>query len=331
MRLSAEEAVGLSERLLRAEVRRAKVKVPVPVPPTNAWFIGRPDTTLIDCGPLWGDALERLGVGLGEGARLRQVLITHGHPDHHGAVNALVRLHGCRVACHPFDAGAVRSFRGTLDRRYRTWSEAARENGMPDAIVAPMGDHYRALAAMGDDQPQVEPIEDGDRIEAGPLVLEAIHLPGHTAGSVAFLARAERLLFSGDSVLPGITPNPFFEGLFEEASGPGPFLESMRKLRGLSVDFVLPGHGEPMAGLEEVVDLYERHHRERRRAILDVLRSRGQASGFEVVEALFPGVTRIDGWLAMAEVLGHLQHLRTLGEVAEARREGNLVWRATRA
>lgn len=328
MSLSAEQATRLSERLLNADVRRAKLKIPVPVPPTNAWFIGRPETTLIDCGPLWGDALERLAEGLGVGSRLRRLLVTHGHPDHHGAANALSRLHGCKVACHPFDAPAVREFRGTLEHRYKTWSKAARTNGMPEGIVAPMADHYRALALMGADQREVEPLHDGLRIEAGPLVLEVLHLPGHTAGSVAFLAKRERLLFSGDSVLPGITPNPFFEGLFEEASGPGPFLESMAKLRTLPVDFVLPGHGEPLTGLAEVVASYERHHRERRKAILGVLRARGAASGFEVVEVLFPGVTRIDQWLAMAEVLGHLQHLTGLGEVEESQAGGRLLWRA---
>lgn len=322
------DTARLDSTLRRAGVRRAKIEVPVPVPPTNAWMVGEGEVTLVDCGPLWGDALERLRAPLSGRERVARLLVTHGHPDHHGAAAALVKAHGCAVNCHGFDARAVREFHATLAHRYATWAKAARENGMPESVVAPMAHHYRALDGMGDDVGEVRSLEDGERIEAGALTLEVIHLPGHTAGSVAFLARKERLLFSGDSVLPGITPNPFFEGLFEKPSGPGPFLESVGRLRGIPVDWVLPGHGEPLSDLPAVLDLYERHHAERRAAILAALRGRLGATGFEVVETLFPGASRIDMWLAMAEVFGHLQRLEAQGEVERGSPGPPIVWRA---
>jgi len=45
------------------------------------------------------------------------------------------------------------------------------------------------------------PLQDGERIRWGNRVLEVRHTPGHTPGSVCFLA--EGTLFSGDTLFPG--------------------------------------------------------------------------------------------------------------------------------
>jgi glyoxylase-like metal-dependent hydrolase (beta-lactamase superfamily II) len=317
-------------RLKALGIRRAKIPLPVPVPPTNAWVLGKGAVTMVDCGALWGDAEALLHAPLSKGERVERLLVTHGHPDHHGAAAMLVARHGCAVACHTFDASAVREFGATLALRYDRWARAARESGAPGELIRRMDAHYQAIGSLGSDVKVVTPLEGGVRLQAGDLELEVIHLPGHTAGSLAFLARRERLLFSGDSVLPGITPNPFFQGLYEEASGPGPFLKSLEKLRGLDVDLVLPGHGEPLGDLNAVLDRYERHHRERREAILAFLARQKRATGFEIVTELFPRASRLDQWLAIAEVLGHLQHLESMGRVERAAGGGRTEWRVSR-
>lgn len=44
------------------------------------------------------------------------------------------------------------------------------------------------------------PIQNGDLIDLGNLTLEVIALPGHTPGSVCFLLREDRILFTGDAI-----------------------------------------------------------------------------------------------------------------------------------
>lgn len=83
-------------------------------------------------------------------------------------------------------------------------------------------------------------VQDGERFRFGYYELVAIHTPGHTPGSVCFVA-GERL-FSGDTLFPGgpgNTKNPY-------ASFPT-IIESIRdKLFALPDEIqVLPGHGKP--------------------------------------------------------------------------------------
>jgi len=84
------------------------------------------------------------------------------------------------------------------------------------------GDHWQALAAVAkatgartvahpDDAgplpvPVTDPVRDGDTVRVGDVELEAIHLVGHTPGSIALLYRdpsGHPHLFTGDCLFPG--------------------------------------------------------------------------------------------------------------------------------
>ena len=76
------------------------------------------------------------------------------------------------------------------------------------------GDHSGGVAAFGEawvhekdwpmladrDKLRLHPLKEGDVFDCGTYRLEVIETPGHTYGSVAFLEREKKLLFSGDSV-----------------------------------------------------------------------------------------------------------------------------------
>src|SRR5207253_9903415 len=58
------------------------------------------------------------------------------------------------------------------------------------------------LAHPADGMPvPTEPLEDGERIQVGSIEVLALHTPGHTAGSMCYLAGDH--LFSGDALFPG--------------------------------------------------------------------------------------------------------------------------------
>jgi len=88
----------------------------------------------------------------------------------------------------------------------------------------------------------ISKLRDGEIIVAGDHKLEVIHTPGHTSGSICLYDRKNRILFSGDTVFP--------DGSFGRTDLPGgesrDLTESLERLTRLEVDFILPGHMDPV-------------------------------------------------------------------------------------
>ena len=83
---------------------------------------------------------------------------------------------------------------------------------------------------------------DGDQVDVGTRRFEVIHTPGHTPGSICLYDEKDRILLSGDTVFP--------DGGFGRTDLPGGesrrLIESLERLTRLQVDFLLPGHMEPV-------------------------------------------------------------------------------------
>ena len=190
--------------------------------------------TLIDTG-LPGSA-DRVYAEIERAGRkpedLKQIVITHHHSDHAGALADVVARTGAQVLAHAIDAAVVRgdSPPGNADRR-----------GLARLLTPVLGKSAKAPAPCRVDRE----LADGDEIEldGGARVL---HVPGHTPGSIALYVPARRLLFAGDAASSalGLGPprGPF--GLFNEDQAQA--RASFRKLAELDFDAAFFGHGKPL-------------------------------------------------------------------------------------
>jgi glyoxylase-like metal-dependent hydrolase (beta-lactamase superfamily II) len=116
---------------------------------------------------------------------------------------------------------------------------------LPEMIAAtgaPVAAHPLDAGALPADVARL--VEDGDTVTVGDCTLEAIHLVGHTPGSIALLYQGPDRphLFTGDSLFPGGVGNTFgskenFETLIDDVE---------HKLFDKLPDdtWVYPGHGK---------------------------------------------------------------------------------------
>jgi glyoxylase-like metal-dependent hydrolase (beta-lactamase superfamily II) len=198
-----------------------------------------------------------------------------------------------------------------MDDHVRAVYEAA--SGRVAGIVLTHGhfDHADAAPLLAERAGGVPVLRPGEGEGAGPF--EAVPTPGHSPDSVCLLWRG--VCFTGDTVLGAgsvfISPG---EGSLSA------YLSSLRRLRGLGLEAICPGHGpvvwDPAAKLDEYIE----HRLERERKVVLALDA-GARTRDELLDAAWDDVEWDEaGWLRRAAALtldAHLEKLREEGRLPE--------------
>jgi glyoxylase-like metal-dependent hydrolase (beta-lactamase superfamily II) len=132
---------------------------------------------------------------------------------------------------------------------------------------------------------------------------------------------AEGWLFSGDQLLPDITPTPAIqwragarEGDSRFRSLPA-FAASLERLRGYHFVRCFPGHGEPFGDVRGAIDANLAQIEQRTERVLEALREGGEATLYELCERLYPKAVRRRAWQILATIQGHVDLLEDQGRV----------------
>ncbi len=307
-----------------------RLPLPWPLAIVNVFLLRRDNGyVLIDTGLKTEDSLGALAEALGElgleWGSIREIVISHMHPDHVGAAAEIRRRSGAPVRMHPTEAALVAPRDGG-DFFVKTETYLS-ENGVPEEHIARMKKGARAVANdMERFIPDLE-IGEGDELSYEGGRFEVLVTPGHSPALLSFHNADARVLISTDALLERITPHigvhPFYGGdpLSE-------YLESLGRLGALEVERILPSHGDPFSGHVECVAGVEQHHARR----LDKIH--GVVEGKELHAYAVAGVvwgeerSLIDRRFAMAEALSHLEHLRGHGRVERKQPDGVAYWSA---
>ena len=262
------------------------------------------------------------------------LLITHFHPDHFGLAAEIKAMSDAQIILHRLDWEVLRMITeaasGASGETFNRWVTSL---GVPPHELAGYDRVFEFGTALfpGDVEPDL--LLDGEDQPVGDMGLRAILTPGHTPGHVCVYDEQNRLLFSGDHVLTGITTH-IAPGILSDDDQLGRYLEALEKVRSLDVRMVLPAHENPFERLGERVGQLLEHHERRLEQVLAPIRhsassARDIASQVEWVVGLWEQMDGINRLLAIQETLAHLRLLQGRGLVTTTEEGGVNLYRAT--
>lgn len=286
---------------------RFAIPTPFPVGDVNAYYLPGRVPTLVDTGPRMPEAEAALRQALID-RPVGAVVVTHQHVDHAGLAPWLQRERGARVHVHSVEAPGLE--RWTIDAAAR---EADYEAGLLAAGVPPpererMRYGGRKYDHWGEALRPDHQFRGGETLLLGDDEWKVVDAPGHTAGSFLLHAEGRGQTFSGDTLLEHITPN----AVSVRASERGAlidYLATLKRLRERDWGLVLPGHGNPFTGARAVIDKGLLHAQRRQDRILRTIGAT-ETTAWDLVGRLFPRLPHNEIFLAVSEILGHLEVLR---------------------
>lgn len=270
-------------------------------------------------------ALGELGYGLGD---IRRFLVTHVHRDHYTLGVRVRREFDVPVSLgrdeHPTLETVIS---GRSDRQLGHLERCGAHE-----LVAEL----RAVVEV--DDPHAESYElpdqwlDPGEIKLTRRTLRALSTPGHTRGHLVFLEEEAGIMFSGDHVLPHITPSIGLEAA--RAQLPlGDFLDSLQLLLTYPDVRMLPAHGPVVDSVHERVFELLEHHDQRLAVTADVVAD-GASTAYEAARKLgwtrrqraFDELDLFNRTLAVGETAAHLDVLVDRGSLVSSVKGGIVTY-----
>lgn len=314
-----------------------RLVLPLPFPGldrVNAFVLAGDEPVLVDCGIFlpdedahgWDDlvgALRSCDLSPGDVTRL---VITHPHIDHYGMAARFAEETGCEVVMHAEADMDLEMYRHP-EAIVETVRALFADHGITDAAeleeLTSFEDWRRFLSGVVEAS---RPVAEGDELVVGGRSWRVVHTPGHSPSHICLWAAEDRLLVSGDHLLPTITPHIDFKR-GENADPLGDFLDSLTKIERLDPAMVLPGHGHPFEEGAERARIVQRHHDRRLGSILQVIR-RQPCTAEKITEEIFGGeLLNFQKRLALGEALAHLAYLRKRGEIERIEENDTFLYR----
>ncbi|SAK41041.1 metallo-beta-lactamase superfamily protein [Caballeronia catudaia] len=304
-----------------------RMPLPFALDHINLWLLrdeidGEKGWTIVDCG-ISSDTIranwERVFDTVLDGLPVLRVIVTHCHPDHLGLADWLckgadkarwnVRLW---ISLGEYAMGRVMA----AGDGSNAGGERAAAHFAAHGLTDPAS--LDALRNRDSYYPTLVPsipaeyrrIRNGDVIRIGARDWEVVTGYGHSPEHTALFSATDKLLISGDMVLPRISTNVSVFAIEPEGNPLALYLESLGRYETMPADtLALPSHGKPFRGVQTRIGQLREHHRARLAEVREAC-AQQPCSAADIVPIMFRRKLDIHQMtFALGEALAHLNLL----------------------
>lgn len=328
------------------EITPGVYQLPLPLPfrdleNVNVYLIHENDgSLLIDTGVDTEESFNSLKKQLDEiGTKIEdisRIISTHCHGDHYGMAGRLKRLSRADISLHYLEKDLIASMR-TRERDFTQLNRMLLMNGAPPFEPSRMLPRDSTGRRMPKETTPDTTLKGGETVTINSFRFQVIWTPGHSPGHISLYEPDKKLLFSGDFILPGITPNISL-GPQSNTNPLGSYVNSLNAIKQLDVSLVLPAHGDPFKDMRRRVEEIIQHHNHRNSEILQAIKSEPKPA-YQIASEItwIPqsgGVSwqSLSAWerrLAMFETMAHLEFMRLDGKVDKFSKDDIIYYRQT--
>ena len=320
-----------------------QLKVPIPGNPLghlNCYIInGKKGWLMIDTGWFTPDAFESLEAGLRtiglEMTNIATIIVTHVHPDHFGLAGRIKQVSpGTELLAHQWETDLIEPRYIKISELMEKMSVMLHRHGVPPLDLGKLGSaSMPALQFVTVTFPD-RVLYGGEIISTGVYDLEVIWTPGHSPGHICLYEPDNQLLFSGDHILPSISPNISYH--VQSGDNPlGDYINALHKLENLPVAQILPAHEQRFFDLKGKIKQIFDHHDKRKMEIREAI-TKGHHNAYDISSQITWDVRNLT-WdqfpplhkrIAVTETIAHLECLRWEGKVMRKIKNGSVSYYA---
>lgn len=316
-------------------------KIPVPTPfrvgAMNAYLLKGDALTLIDTGPRTVEAEVYLRAALTEHgyqfADIERIIITHHHIDHIGLTGTLAQETDAEILCHPWCVPFMEDQQGITNYIVEYITSIYGQAAVPMAIQSKIegsGDWYEKFGTF--EASVTRTLDEGDSIEMGGIDWQVFHTPGHAGDLICFYDPISRILLANDHLIKTISSNPILEPP-QTPDLPRPkrlieYIYHLERIAKLDIEIAYSGHGNEIEDVSALVAKRINFHQKRADKILSNFEGRPRHL-WDMTEQLFSHVGLDDKFLAVSEVLGHIDILEADHRLARTVQDGVIYWQPT--
>ena len=283
---------------------------------------------MIDCGvngdhyfELLSKKFREINIKFNE---IKLLIGTHMHSDHIG-LSEKIREEDIPFALYENSIDILDKY-NDWTIRFKELKDYAITQGAPKSFVNSISEIQTPIYAGKVSRPDVL-LEEG-RIKNLNRDIETLFTPGHDITEISLHDTASKIIFSGDHILPKITP--FIPTESKDSDMLAKYTESLDKVDKIKHDIIAPGHGDLISEPHNRIKQMKLHHKRRSEKILTILEEKS-FTGWEMVNNVFP--RKLDDMnlrLAFQETMAHLKYLENLGKVKQEEIHKISHWSKTR-